>query len=89
MLFACGDKGIALKTEDGGSTWVSLNTATTSDLLAVDFINNTTGMIVGTDGVILYTTNAGRTWIRRRVEGALRPAFPCPISSTSAHRLLA
>jgi photosystem II stability/assembly factor-like uncharacterized protein len=58
-LFACGSNGIVLKTTTGGATWTSLNTATTSNLLAIDFVSNTTGLAVGEDGVILYTVTAG------------------------------
>ena len=43
--------------------WQIQNSETTKDLWTIDFINENTGFIAGSDGLILKTTNAGISWI--------------------------
>lgn len=42
--------------------WTPLNSTTTQDLYDVDFLDPNYGVIVGTGGTILLTTNGGTTW---------------------------
>jgi len=53
---------------DGGSTWQTLNTnvAGTHFYNSVSFINNLSGFIVGTHGIILKTTDGGTNWLNLR-----------------------
>lgn len=67
-----GASGTIKMTEDGGKTWVTQASGiqgsdkslmiTDSNLSAVDFVNETTGWAVGEGGVILNTTDGGKTW---------------------------
>lgn len=42
--------------------WQIQNSGTTEDLWTIDFINENTGFIAGSGGLILKTTNAGDNW---------------------------
>lgn len=74
-LWAVGDKGVLLRSIDGGRKWtatqqinyysVSNSTSTTklvSKLNKVAFTDNSTGWAVGDSGVILRSTDSGNTW---------------------------
>lgn len=60
---AVGAKGTALRTEDGGKTWVSMTlpSALQSDLHAVDVFNTNIAM-VGGDKELFQTIDGGSTW---------------------------
>jgi len=60
--FAAGNKGIILKTNDGGETWTVSDTSTNVILYKIDFINDETGIAVGEKGTILLTNNGGQSW---------------------------
>ncbi|MEI8081078.1 MAG: YCF48-related protein, partial [Actinomycetes bacterium] len=60
--YAVGVTGTALKTTDGGTTWVSQDPATTRDLTGVSFVTTSTGWAVGVSGTVIRTTNGGSTW---------------------------
>lgn len=57
--------GKLLRTQDGGSTWLTVS-ALPSDaagrVYAIDFINTTTGFVVGEEGLILTTKDGARSW---------------------------
>jgi len=61
-LVAVGQRGHIVGSDDGGATWTQSKVPVSSDLTAVTFVNATTGWAVGHDGVILHTTDAGRSW---------------------------
>lgn len=42
--------------------WKIQNSGTSEDLWTIDFINENTGFIAGSGGIILKTTNAGNNW---------------------------
>ncbi len=56
--------GIVAKTTDGGLSWVKQDSVQASYLNSVTFTNTTTGIVVGNNGNILRTTNAGTNWIK-------------------------
>lgn len=56
-------KGIILTTTDGGTSWTS--TEKEKSLQKVYFINSTTGFIIGAQGYLLKTTDAGVTWTEK------------------------
>ena len=57
--YVVGFSGTILKTINGGITWTTLSSGTTSELLSVFFTNDNMGCTVGNDGTILTTTNGG------------------------------
>ncbi len=50
---------IALKTTDGGNTWINMQT----NGKKVFFTNSNVGFIIGQNEVIKKTTNGGQTWV--------------------------
>ena len=62
--YACGNYGIILKTTNGGKSWVSQNSGTTSQLGSIHFLDAENGYISGflDSSVVLKTTNGGNTW---------------------------
>ncbi len=45
------------------SQWFQLTTNITQDLQDIYFVNNNTGIAVGSYGIIIRTTDAGQTWV--------------------------
>ena len=60
-----GSEGTILTTTDGGINWIEQTSGTTSVLIDVCWINDSTAITVGDGGIILRTTDAGKTWIER------------------------
>jgi len=61
--FACGAMGAIFKTTNGGETWAQLESTTTYDLYAIDFVDSNNGLAVGEMGTILKTSDGGTTWL--------------------------
>lgn len=61
--YAVGTFGYAIKTTNGGQNWTKLNIPYGSDLIALDFINESTGWISG-NGTILKTSTGGNVFIQ-------------------------
>ena len=57
-----GANGTILKTNNGGASWMALNSGVTTTLNAVSFYDQNTGYVVGDGGVILKTSDGGATW---------------------------
>ena len=69
--FAVGERGVVIKTADGGVTWTEVpQGVTTEDLLGLYFVDQNTGVIVGTAGTVLRTTDGGATWNQQVIPGA-------------------
>jgi photosystem II stability/assembly factor-like uncharacterized protein len=64
-VVAVGQRGHVLYSDDSGKTWQQAAVPLSSDLVAVHFPSPQSGWAVGHDGVVLGTTDAGATWIRR------------------------
>ena len=61
--YACGERGIILKTEDGGNHWYTLATSGTNEwLYDIEFRTSNIGFAVGESGIVLKTNNGGNTW---------------------------
>ena len=58
---ACG-YGVFMITENGGESWNFTEVNGTTFIQALDFINENTGWIVGFQGMIKKTTDAGQNW---------------------------
>ncbi len=67
-IWAVGENGTAVKSSDGGLTWISVSTGITENLYTVEFINPDTGWIAGhnngaiTDSALFRTIDGGTTW---------------------------
>jgi len=57
-----GDKGIILKTTDGGNSWIEKEANIGSWLLSVHFIDRNNGWVCGDFGDLRKTTDGGETW---------------------------
>ncbi len=55
-----GDKNIVLGVVR--MAWLSQNSSNYNPLVAISFVNATTGWVAGSNGTVLNTTNAGTTW---------------------------
>jgi photosystem II stability/assembly factor-like uncharacterized protein len=65
-----------LKTSNGGVLWSSITSGTSNPLEKITFVNLITGIVVGTNGTILRTTNSGLNWISINVTSTnLRSIF--------------
>lgn len=60
--FITGNKGIVLKTTNGGINWYKVLTNTTNLIFDLAFFDSKLGFAVGWDGLILKTTNGGESW---------------------------
>ncbi|MBL1153575.1 MAG: T9SS type A sorting domain-containing protein [Ignavibacteriota bacterium] len=60
--FVCGLNQTLLKTTDAGLTWQPVNTGLNAYYWALDFIDESNGMIACGGGKVLKTTDGGNTW---------------------------
>ncbi len=51
-----------LKTTNGGSSWIPINTPSTQMLNEIQFINSSTGFVSGNGNTFFQTTNSGVNW---------------------------
>ncbi|MBU0783702.1 MAG: hypothetical protein KJ798_11885 [Gammaproteobacteria bacterium] len=63
-LFATGEFGQILKSEDNGKTWVAGKVPVSVTLTSVYFANDALGYAVGHDGVVLKTEDGGVNWVK-------------------------
>lgn len=68
-LFATGEFGQILKSEDNGKTWMAGKVPVSITLTSVAFDNEAVGYAVGHDGVVLKTEDAGTNWTKL-IDGA-------------------
>lgn len=61
VCWAVGNKGLIIKTDNGGGSWECLDRLTSLTLNDICFVEER-GWIVGQDGLILKTEDDGRTW---------------------------
>ncbi len=61
-LVTVGQRGHILVSRDGGATWQQSAVRVSSDLNAVQFVDDEKGWAVGHDGVVLSTEDGGDTW---------------------------
>jgi photosystem II stability/assembly factor-like uncharacterized protein len=65
--YAVGDRGIIVKTVNGGSSWYALDAETDRHLRSLYFVNRDTGWICGgtadwDSGVVFKTIDGGKSW---------------------------
>jgi serine/threonine-protein kinase len=60
--FACGEKGLLIKTNDKGAAWKQIVISDTCNFNDIAFCSLNTGIIIGENGKIYRTNNIGETW---------------------------
>lgn len=60
--WAVGEKGIILKTDNGGDDWYSVTPPVSANFRKLDFLDRYTGFAVGDRGVVVKTINGGNSW---------------------------
>ena len=80
-VVAVGQRGHIVYSEDSGKNWRQADVPVSSDLVAVTFPNVTTGWAVGHDGVVLRSTDGGRSFAARSM-----PATQVRASRLSARK---
>ncbi len=61
-IIAVGERGIILLSDDRGASWRQVPVPVSVTLTAVRFVNETAGWATGHSGVVLATSDAGKTW---------------------------
>lgn len=64
-LVAVGLRGHILFSDNQGKTWQQARVPVSSDLTAVHFPTPLLGWAVGHDGVVLHSTDGGRSWVKQ------------------------
>ncbi len=58
----CGDNGLIKRTTNGGTSWNTITTSVSTDLLGLNMASSSVFYMVGSGGVILKSTNVGVNW---------------------------
>lgn len=64
-LVAVGEWGHILTSDDNGGTWTQASVPTSVTLTAVYFPTPAKGWAVGHDGVVLHTSDGGKSWVKQ------------------------
>lgn len=64
-IVAVGERGIILRSDDGGANWKQSKSPVSATLTAVRFANEKAGWAAGHGGTILATQDGGTTWVRQ------------------------
>jgi photosystem II stability/assembly factor-like uncharacterized protein len=70
QLLAVGERGVLLRSNDGGATWKGQRTPTTRTLTSLAFNDENNGIAVGHGATILRTADGGTTWQPVKVKEA-------------------
>ena len=63
VFWVCGADEMLAESEDEGRTWQLTHQKTDGEvLLHVGFLNKVTGYATGTNGILLWTRDSGKTW---------------------------
>ena len=66
--FICGDNGVVMKTDNGGTVWSPSNTGIgTEKLNSIYFKDASNGVVVGNSGKVYITANGGTSWTSETV----------------------
>jgi photosystem II stability/assembly factor-like uncharacterized protein len=74
-VYAVGSSGAFLKTENGGTNWVTVTVPTSIGFSCMHFFDANTGYIAGDGGGAFKTTNAGVNWTNVSVNPATSSAL--------------
>ena len=61
-VIAVGERGVVIRSDDQGASWVQSDVPVRATLTAVSFVDAQTGFAVGHDAVVLKTTDGGASW---------------------------
>jgi photosystem II stability/assembly factor-like uncharacterized protein len=64
-LFAAGERGIILSSDDNGLKWKQVSVPTSINLTSLEFTDDKNGWATGHMGVILNTKDGGSTWAKQ------------------------
>ena len=64
-LFAVGEKGLIMRSTNGGLNWTHQTSNTETTLNDIIFTNDEQGFIAGNTGMVLKTTDSGLHWIKK------------------------
>src|SRR3990170_2754424 len=62
QVIVAGKYGTLMRTTDGSGAWTPIQNPPASDVLCVDFRDSLDGFLVGSDGSVWRSTNAGNDW---------------------------
>ena len=65
--YAAGEKGVVIKTTDGGSNWAQLSFPSTCTINALSFSDANTGWAAADTDCVYVTTNGGQQWTLKRL----------------------
>ena len=74
-LVAVGVRGVVATSDASATKWTQASVPVESDLVAVRFINAEDGWACGHNGVILHSTDGGRSWVKQLDGDGARTAF--------------
>ncbi len=63
LVFATGQLGVTMVSQDGGATWEKANRPFSSNILTQTIGENNRWLVAGPDGLISYSDDMGQTWI--------------------------
>jgi len=64
-LVAVGERGLVIRSDDAGRTWVQCEVPVSCTLTSVRFTDARSGWAVGNMGVVLQTSDGGEHWTKR------------------------
>ncbi len=64
-IFATGNFGHILYSDDGGESWQQAKVPVRSSILDIHFPTAQKGWAVGHEGVILHSSDRGETWVKQ------------------------
>ncbi len=67
-VIAVGERGVILKSDDKGLTWIQVKSPVDVTLTGISFSSKNNGWIVGHESTILKTTDGGNNWAVSRYQ---------------------
>ncbi len=64
-LYAAGERGIILSSDDNGVQWKQQSVPTSINLTSLEFTDEKNGWVTGHMGVVLNTKDGGKTWVKQ------------------------
>ena len=80
LVYAAGENGVIAMSANGGTTWGTLATQTSANLIDVSFASSAVGYALDVKGGLQLTTNGGASW------RTLDPGTTVPADAVAALR---
>lgn len=85
-IFVCADVGSIVRSTNGGVNWSYVySNPQYYNLTKIFFINSKTGYCVGDSGLVLYTSNAGESWLKQNTNSKQRLWDIFPLSKDTLY----